>query len=111
MYPAAKMAISLSKKTSYNDNDNDGDQEFDDPESSNGPFLWKQRFLLEHSYPITCCSIDSNLKYFVTGDSIMTPKNPITPEPSRVVIWDILESIAIASIEIPLSAATGDNIK
>ena len=102
LYPAARMAISLSKKV-------EEEEEGEDAENLGGSTVWNQTFLSEHSYPITCCTTDISSRYFATGDSVVNPINRLTPEPSRIVVWDVIDSIAIASIEIPISTAPGES--
>ena len=102
LYPAARMAISLSKKV-------EEEEEGEDAENLGGSTVWNQTFLSEHSYPITCCTTDISSRYLATGDSVVNPINRLTPEPSRIVVWDVIDSIAIASIEIPISTAPGES--
>ena len=95
------MAISLTKKT-------EEEEEGEDSENLGGSTIWTQTFLSEHSYPITCCTTDRSCRYLATGDSVVNPVDRFTPEPSRVIVWDLIELIVVASIEIPLSTATGE---
>ena len=62
---------------------------------------------LTHSPTLSSCCSDSSSRYLATGDSIIDPQNPSTPECARVIIWDTVTSTAVASIQIPLASATG----